>query len=75
MADCTEYLALLKSDDKEIVREGAFRAGEDNCVEAVSMLAELLQTNHLGIQEAADSSLRKIGGKETVQAVDWKSVV
>ena len=69
MADCTEYLALLKSDDKEIVREGAFRAGEDNCVEAVSMLAELLQTNHLGIQEAADSSLRKIGGKETVQAV------
>jgi len=69
MADCTEYLALLKSDDKEIVREGAFRAGEDNCVEAVPMLAELLQTNHLGIQEAADSSLRKIGGRETVQAV------
>lgn len=69
MSDCTEYLALLKSEDKEIIREGAFRAGEDNCVEAVEMLAELLQTNHLGIQEAADSSLRKIGGKETVQAV------
>lgn len=69
MADCTSYLSLLKSDDKEIVREGAFRAGEDNCVEAVGILAELLQTNHLGIQEAADSSLRKIGGKETVQAV------
>ncbi|MGL1863722.1 MAG: HEAT repeat domain-containing protein [Pseudodesulfovibrio sp.] len=69
MAECTEYLTLLKNDDKEIVREGAFRAGEDNCVEAVGMLAELLQTNHLGIQEAADSSLRKIGGKETVQAV------
>lgn len=69
MVDCTEYLALLKSDDKEIVREGAFRAGEDNCIEAVALLAELLQTNHLGIQEAADSSLRKIGGKETVRAV------
>ncbi|CCH47976.1 HEAT repeat domain-containing protein [Pseudodesulfovibrio piezophilus] len=69
MAECTEYLALLKSDDKEVVREGAFRAGEDNCVEAVGVLAELLQTNHLGIQEAADSSLRKIGGKETVRAV------
>jgi len=69
MADCIGYLALLKSDDKEVVREGAFRAGEDNCVEAVVMLAELLQTNHLGIQEAADSSLRKIGGKETVRAV------
>jgi len=69
MAECSEYLALLRSDDKEIVREGAFRAGEDNCVETVEILAELLQTNHLGIQEAADSSLRKIGGKETVQAV------
>lgn len=69
MAECTEYLTLMKSDDKEIIREGAFRAGEENCVDAVGMLAELLQTNHLGIQEAADSSLRKIGGKETVQAV------
>lgn len=69
MADCTEYLTLLKSDDKEVVREGAFRAGENNCVEAVELLAELLQANHLGIQEAADSSLRKIGGKETVRAV------
>ncbi|WP_285906455.1 HEAT repeat domain-containing protein [Pseudodesulfovibrio pelocollis] len=69
MAGCTDYLSLLKSDDKEIVREGAFRAGEDNCVEAVGLLAELLLTNHLGVQEAADSSLRKIGGRETVQAV------
>ncbi len=69
MSNCSEYLVLLKSDDNEIVREGAFRAGEENCVVAVELLAELLQTNHLGIQEAADSSLRKIGGKETVQAV------
>jgi len=69
MVECTEYLALLDSDDKEVVRESAFRAGEDNCVAAVSKLAELLTTNHLGIQEAVDSSLRKIGGKETVQAV------
>lgn len=69
MADCTDYLALLSSDNKEIVRESAFRAGEDNCVEAVPKLAELLKTNHLGIQEAVDSSLRKIGGRETVAAV------
>ncbi|WFS64030.1 HEAT repeat domain-containing protein [Pseudodesulfovibrio thermohalotolerans] len=69
MADCTEYLALLSSDNKEIVRESAFRAGEDNCVEAVPRLAELLKTHHLGIQEAVDSSLRKIGGRETVGAV------
>ena len=69
MSQCTDYEILLKSDDKEMVREGAFRAGEDNCVDAVEILAELLKTNHLGIQEAADSSLRKIGGKETVRAV------
>lgn len=69
MAQCSEYDSLLKNEDKEIVREAAFRAGEENCVEAVGTLAELLKTNHLGIQEAADSSLRKIGGKETVQAV------
>jgi len=69
MADCSEYLALLSSENKEVVRESAFKAGENNCVEAVPKLAELLTTNHLGIQEAVDSSLRKIGGKETVEAV------
>ena len=69
MTECEKYLALLRSDDNEIVRDGAFKAGEHNCVEAVELLAELLQTNHLGIQEAADSSLRKIGGKATVRAV------
>lgn len=69
MVECAEYLALLDSDDKEVVRESAFGAGENGCVEAVPKLAELLTTNHLGIQEAVDSSLRKIGGKETVQAV------
>jgi len=69
MADCTDYLSLLRSDDKELVRDSAFRAGEEQCVEAVEALAGLLMTNHLGIQEAADSSLRKIGGKETVRAV------
>ena len=69
MVECSEYLVLLGSDNKEIVRESAFRAGENNCVETVPKLAELLQTNHLGIQEAVDSSLRKIGGKDVVQAV------
>lgn len=69
MTDCKEYMILLESDDMEIVREGAFRAGEEMCVDVVPKLAELLQTNHLGVQEAAESSIRKIGGKEAVQAV------
>jgi HEAT repeat protein len=69
MTDCAKILKDLNSDDNEIVREAAFQAGEHNCVEAVPLLAELLKTNHLGLQEAADHALRHIGGKETVQAV------
>ncbi|NDV18767.1 HEAT repeat domain-containing protein [Pseudodesulfovibrio sp. JC047] len=69
MVECSEYIVLLGSDNKEVVRESAFKAGENNCVEAVPKLAELLQTHHLGIQEAVDSSLRKIGGKDVVLAV------
>lgn len=69
MMDCAKILKDLKSDDNEIVREAAFQSGEHNCVEAVPLLAELLKTNHLGLQEAADHALRHIGGKESVQAV------
>ncbi len=69
MTECNEYLVLLKSDDMEIVREGAFKAGEAGCIEAVPALAHLLTADHLGIQEAAESSLRRIGGKPVVQAV------
>ncbi|KAB1440365.1 HEAT repeat domain-containing protein [Pseudodesulfovibrio senegalensis] len=69
MTECNEYLVLLKSEDMEIVREGAFKAGEAGCVEAVPELARLLTADHLGIQEAAESSLRRIGGKAVVQAV------
>ncbi len=69
MSECREYLLLLDSDDNDAVRKGAFQAGEDMCVEAVPVLAKLLQTSNLGVQEAADNSLKKIGGKEVVQAV------
>lgn len=69
MDQCKDFLLLLDSSDNEIVREGAFRAGEQRCASAVPKLAELLTRNHLGVQEAAESSLRKIGGKAVVQAV------
>lgn len=69
MSECNDYLLLLNSEDMEVVREGAFKAGEAGCVEAVPKLAKLLSMNHLGIQEAAESSLRKIGGKEAIAAV------
>ena len=69
MTDCSKVLEELKSDDNEVVREAAFQAGELKCADAVPLLADLLKTNHLGLQEAADQALRSIGGKGAVQAV------
>ncbi|WP_320174840.1 HEAT repeat domain-containing protein [Maridesulfovibrio sp.] len=69
MMDCSKVLEELKSDDNEVVREAAFQAGELKCADAVPLLADLLKTSHLGLQEAADHALRNIGGKGAVQAV------
>ncbi len=69
MTDCSKFLDELKSDDNEVVREAAFQAGEMKCADAVPLLADLLKSNHLGLQEAADQALRSIGGKDVVQAV------
>lgn len=69
MTDCSKVLKDLKSDDNEVIREAAFQAGEMECADAVPVLAELLKSNHLGLQEAADHALRSIGGKGAVQAV------
>lgn len=68
--DCKSILEILQSDaDSADIREAAYQAGELQCLEAVPVLAGLLRTGNLGIQEAADHALRKIGGKATVQAV------
>jgi HEAT repeat protein len=69
MADCKEILKLLQSDDSEVLREGAFLAGDERCGDAVPLLAGLLAHGHLGVQEAADGALRRIGGRAAVQAV------
>lgn len=69
MTDCSKVLEELKSDDNEVVREAAFLAGELKCENAVPQLADLLKSSHLGLQEAADHALRRIGGKGAVQAV------
>lgn len=69
MADCKEILKQLQGEDSEVLREAAYLAGEERCEDAVPVLAKLLSFKHLGVQEAADNALRKIGGKATVQAV------
>ena len=69
MADSESILTRLASNDNEILREAAYEAGEGGCVEAVPRLAGLLTSANLGVQEAADRALRRIGGSETVHAV------
>ncbi len=69
MVDCKDLCQRLGSDDTDVLRDAAYEAGESGCVEAVEHLARLLCSRNLGVQEAADRALRKIGGKEVVAAV------
>ncbi|MHC1713869.1 MAG: HEAT repeat domain-containing protein [Solidesulfovibrio sp.] len=69
MVDCKDLCQRLESDDPDVLRDAAFEAGENGCLDAVPFLAKLLCSHNLGVQEAADRALRKIGGKEVVGAV------
>jgi len=64
-----DILLQLTSDDPEIIREAAYAAGEQGTDEAIALLVTHLQSHNLGVQEAADTALRKIGGSQTVQAI------
>ncbi len=63
------FLSDLQSMDKSIAREAALAAGEALAVEAVPQLLTLLQSENLGLQEAAEDALKKIGGQATIEAV------
>lgn len=69
MTDCKRIVSKLSGKDIDTLREAAYEAGEQGCVEAVPQLARLLASESLGVQEAADMALRRIGGKEVVGAV------
>lgn len=69
MTDCNGIVTKLSAKDIDALREAAYEAGERGCVEAVPLLAGLLTSESLGVQEAADMALRRIGGKEVVLAV------
>ena len=68
MQECKSIIERLRIDDNEVLREAAFEAGEARCEEAVPLLAGLLQSSNLGVQEAADRALRSIGGRSVIQA-------
>jgi len=69
MSDCKEILAMLKSSETDVLREGAYLAGDEHCEDAVPLLVEMLKSSNIGVQESADNALRKIGGKEAVNGV------
>ena len=69
MVDCNELCQRLGGNDPDVLRDAAFDAGESGCLAAVPLLANLLCSHNLGVQEAADRALRRIGGKEVVAAV------
>lgn len=69
MVDCKDLCQRLDGSDPDVLRDAAYEAGEAGCQETVPYLAKLLCSQNLGVQEAADMALRKIGGKEVVAAV------
>ncbi|MYL81836.1 HEAT repeat domain-containing protein [Desulfovibrio aerotolerans] len=69
MVDSNDLCQRLGSNDPDVLRDAAYDAGESGALEVVPLLANLLCTHNLGVQEAADRALRKIGGKEVVAAV------
>ena len=64
-----QILALLESSDPESIREGAHLAGEHRLAAAIPALVNSIASPNIGVQEAVDRALRKIGGPEVVEAV------
>jgi HEAT repeat protein len=62
-------LSLLAAEDAESIREGAQLAAANGLVEAVPGLVSHIASPNIGVQEAVEKALRKIGGPETVQAL------
>ncbi len=69
MAEQTNIIALLNSESPEEIREGAFAAGAGRHEEAVQLLVKHIQSANIGVQEAAERALRKIGGATVLHAV------
>ena len=64
-----KILSLLAASDPESIREGAQLAGASRLAEAIPDLVKHIACPNIGVQEAVDRALRKIGGPEVVHAV------
>ncbi len=69
MENCKSILEKLSSQEPSEVREACFLVGEENCREGIPLLVELLKYDNVGVQEAAELSIRKLGGEESVEAL------
>lgn len=69
MAQNTDLIEELHSEDPAVVREAAFTAGRLKIEDAVPHLTALIESHNLGIQEAAEFALRKIRGPRSVAAL------
>lgn len=63
----SEILAKLRDSDVDLQREGALLAAEARLDSAVPLLVGLLASPNLGVQDAADHALRRIGGRAAVE--------
>ncbi|MDR2123855.1 MAG: HEAT repeat domain-containing protein [Desulfovibrio sp.] len=69
MSEPADILSLLQQSDPELVRRGAQIAGEEAVAAAIPYLVRHIVSSNIGVQEAVDRSLRKIGGPAVVHAV------
>ena len=69
MAEQSHILVLLAKSEPESIREGAQLAGEHALTEAIPSLVRHITSANIGVQEAVDRALRKIGGAGVVHAV------
>ncbi len=67
MTDFDDLIKQFQSDDPEVIREAAFAAGHSGDPALAPYLAKHLSSHNLGVQEAVDQALRRIGGTETVR--------
>ena len=62
-------IELLESSESDVIREGAYLAGNERLEKAIPLLVKHVQNSDIGVQEAADRALRKIGGPQVAGAM------
>ncbi len=62
-------LVLLQSEDPDEIREGAYLAGKEKLETSVDYLVRHVASSNIGVQEAVERALEKIGGVRVLQSM------